>query len=87
MEKLEYRYFILRNTWLARLKKGCYSLDDIEFFQDGKWELNTKLNLMLNDCIMDYGDYRWYEYDEISEEKATAFINLIEEVKNGISHT
>lgn len=36
------------------------------------------LNLRLNDCIMDYGDSRCYEYDDLSEEEANAFIEKLQ---------
>lgn len=74
MSNVEYRYFILEGLGIARLEKGKYSLDSKEFYIDGAWIENDKLNLQLNDCIMDYGDSRWYEYDDISEEEAYAYI-------------
>lgn len=74
MSKTEYQYYILKNLWIARLPKDRFSLEPKEFYKDGKWELDDELNLRLNDCIMDYGDSRWYEYDEVSEEEAMAFI-------------
>ena len=75
MGKVEYKYYILRNCWVARLEKDRDTLEPKEFYNDGKWEHDDELNLRLNDCIMDYGDNRWYEYDEVSEEEALAFIN------------
>ena len=74
MSNVEYRYFILKGLWIARLEKGKYSLDSKQFYIDGAWVENDDLNLQLNDCIMDYGDSRWYEYDDISEEEAYAYI-------------
>ena len=74
MSKVEYKYYILENRWVARLEKDRYALESKEFYKDGKWEHDDELNLRLNDCIMDYGDNRWYEYDEVSEEEALAFI-------------
>lgn len=74
MDKIEYKYYLLQNCWLARLKEGCYILDDKEFFKCGKWVHDNELNLRLNDCIMDYGDYSVFDYEEIDEEKALEII-------------
>lgn len=74
MHKTEYRYFILKGLIVARLEKGKSGLDQKEFYQNGEWIFDEELNLELNDCIMDFGDSRWYEYDEVSETKALEFI-------------
>jgi len=74
MEPIEYKYYILKKTCLARLEKGKYGLEPKEFYKDGAWVQDDELNLQLNDCIMDFGDSRWYEYDDISEDEAMAFI-------------
>jgi len=78
MAKTEYRYYLLKDRWLARLKKGAVFLETKEFYKNGTWLKDEKLNLMLNDCMMDYGDYHWYEYDDITEDEAFAFIERIE---------
>ena len=44
------------------------------FFINGKWQPDDKLNLELNDAIMDYGDSSVFDYDEISEDEANKFI-------------
>ena len=74
MSKIEYKYYLLKNCWLARLEKDRYGLEPKEFYKDGAWETDDELNLELNDCMMDFGDSRWYEYDDITEEEAIAFI-------------
>ncbi len=74
MSKVEYKYYLLKERWLARLEKDRFGLEPKEFYKDGVWEPDDKLNLQLNDCMMDFGDSRWYEYDEITEEEAVAFI-------------
>lgn len=70
----QYRYFILKNRWLARLDRNSGNLEPKEFFLDGKWVFDEKLNLIINDCIMDFGDSRWYEYEEVQEETALKFL-------------
>ena len=74
-----YTYYILKERWLARLQKGSHCLEPKEFYKAGKWEYDEKLNLMLNDCFIDFNDSRWYEYDEISKDEATAFVNQSKE--------
>lgn len=78
MEKVcKYRYFIYKERLVARLVKGCSELDVKEFYINGEWVHDENLNQGLNDCIMDYGDSRWYEYEEVSEETALEFITNI----------
>ena len=74
MEKIEYKYYILKRRWVARLERSRYGLEPKEFYKNGKWEQDPELNLNLNDCIMDFGDSRWYEYDDATEEEAMKFI-------------
>lgn len=82
MAKKEYHYYILKERWLARAEKGEGALAAKEFYKDGKWVHDDKLNLRLNDCIMDYGDSRWYEYDDVSEAEANAFIDKMQKENN-----
>lgn len=82
MAKKEYHYYILKERWLARAEKGKGALEEKEFYKDGKWVHDDKLNLRLNDCIMDYGDSKWYEYDDVSEEEANAFIDKMQKENN-----
>jgi len=79
MTESRYHYYILKNQWLARLEKGPSNLAPKEFYKNGKWVKDDKLNLMLNDCMMDYGDCRWYEYDDVTEEEAFAFIEQLKQ--------
>ena len=74
VSKIEYRYYLLNKRWLARLEINRYGLEPKEFFKNGKWQLDDKLNLELNDAIMDYGDSSVFDYDEISEDQANKFI-------------
>jgi len=75
MSKIVYRYYLLNSRWLARLEENRYSLEPKEFFKDGVWQYDGELNLILNDCMMDYGDRSVFDYDEISEETALRFIS------------
>ena len=77
MTNKSYNYFILKNRWLARLVKGSYELDEKEFYLDGEWVKNKELNRALNDCMMDFGDSKWYEYSEVSDKEAEEFIKEI----------
>lgn len=70
----QYKYFVLKERWLARLDKNSGDLEPKEFFLNGKWTFDAKLNSIINDCIMDFGDSRWYEYEEIQEETALKFL-------------
>ena len=74
MNKEEYKYYILQELWVARLEKEKSNLEEKEFYKDGKWEYDAKLNLRLNDCIMDFGDYSCLDYRTVSEEEAMEFI-------------
>lgn len=76
-EACKYRYFIYKERLAARLVKGRSELDVKEFYINGEWVHDENLNQRLNDCIMDYGDSRWYEYEEVSEETALEFITNI----------
>lgn len=88
MQKVEYKYYLLRNRWLARLEKDRFELEPKEFYKNGVWTNDDKLNLELNDAIMDYGDSSVFDYDEISEEEARKYItpteNIVEQMVNGI---
>ena len=87
MSKIEYKYYLLRKSWLARLEINCYALEPKEFFINGKWQIDDKLNLELNDAIMDYGDSSVFDYDEITEEavKIVASANtIVEQMVNAI---
>lgn len=70
---MEYIYYLFKNR-VARLKKEDSSLKEKEFFLNGSWKANKVLTLYLNDAMMDYGDYNWNDYEEISEEKANSII-------------
>ena len=78
MKNKSYKYFILKNHWLARLEAGSFELDEKEFYHDGKWAKNKELNRVLNDCMMDFGDSKWYEYSEVSGDEAEKFKKEIE---------
>ena len=39
-----------------------------------QFNVNKELNRVLNDCIMDFGDSKWYEYSEVSDKEAEKFI-------------
>lgn len=80
-EKGKYRYILLRGRDLARLEKGKFELEDKEFFLHGKWKFDKGLNRDLNDALMDYGNYSWYDCTDITEEKA---FEIISSYKEGI---
>ena len=88
MGKVEYKFYLLRKCWLARLQKDRYGLELKEFFKNGKWQLDDNLNLELNDAIMDYGDSSVFDYDEISEEEALKIVasadTFVEQMVNAI---
>lgn len=70
----KFRYYYFKGK-VARLKEEDYETRAKEFFIDGQWVVDKELNIALNDAIMDYGDYSWNNYDEISEEQAYQIIN------------
>lgn len=72
--KAMYKYYIYRDFWLARSKDDTSNLSSKEFYIGGEWKYDARLNLGLNDAIMDYGDASVFDYDEISEEEALAII-------------
>lgn len=74
MDKIEYKYYLFRKCWLARLEKGRYSLEPKQFFIDGIWKYDHQLNLDLNDSMMNYNNYSIFDHDEISEKEAINFI-------------
>lgn len=70
----KYKYYYFKGK-VARLKDGEFDVRPKEFFIDGEWVVDKELNLNLNDAIMDYGDYSWNDYEEISEEQAYQIMN------------
>ena len=60
---------------LARLEKEKWGLNPKEWLLHGEWQADADLDQALNDCIMDFGDSRWYEYEELSEQEAIDFIS------------
>ena len=70
----KFKYFYFKGK-VARLKEGDFETRPKEFYIDGQWVVDKELNMNLNDAIMDYGDYSWNDYDEISEEQAYQIIN------------
>lgn len=77
-EKTTYKYFLLKNQYLVRAKLGNSDLSPKEFFIDGDWKSNHSLDISFNDCLMDYGDSKWYEITDITEAE------VLEIIKNKI---
>ena len=84
MSSGEYKYYLLKNYWLARLEKDRNCLEPKEFFMGSSWRYDDRLNLELNDGMMDYGDSSVFDYDEISEEEALKILKQAKgrQVKN-----
>lgn len=78
---VKYKYYILSDKWLARLPANEPDLKCKEFYKNGKWVFDESLNEWLNECMLDYGDSRWYEYYDASEKEAMEFIK-VEEKEN-----
>jgi len=69
----KYKYYLFKGK-VARIEDGEFEIRQKEFYIDGQWVVDKELNMNLNDAIMDYGDYSWNDYEEISEEKAFQII-------------
>lgn len=42
----QYKYFVLKERWLARLDKNSSDLEPKEFFLNGKWTFDEKRTVM-----------------------------------------
>lgn len=79
---MKYRYFLLSNTFVARMDSSLGTLSDKEFYLDGEWKENQELSLNLNDALMDYSeDWNWTDYDELDEKEVIKYMDKFDQMR------